>query len=308
MTFSDGQWLSADLMGEKLVYTSGKITKGQITYFNNDLLSKDYRTSDYHPYAIAPHNQMRACSGEQKAEKLLKKKVLNALDVLAAMGTPSKEAMLADKNWRLDTLTPSSVQVLTLNPTSGRALSIAGEAPKVFIGDYEEHTNLWSTPKVTLKHKKMKNAPTDFKLGLRDYMMAQVAFDHKDFTLAYHYIQMAHDGLEGTKWEVISEFYFLVFQFMKEKHKKVRASLLDQFQKVLPELPPVLQDHAWLFISRLERILHKKTRVTSENIQHPELKKVLELEGKIPLLIYHRSITLLMAPRLDLVDVLYPLS
>ncbi|PIK15898.1 hypothetical protein [Halobacteriovorax sp. JY17] len=308
MTFPDGRWLSADLMGDKLEYKTGEISKGEITYFNNDILSESLETSDYHPYAIAPHNEMRACSGREKIKNLLKKKELKDLDVLISMATPLKEATLTDDRWNLDTLTPSSVQILTLNPSKGKALSIAGEAPKIFVGNYEEHLDIWNNPSIQLKTKKLKNLPVNFKTGLRDYMMAQVAFDHKDFTLAYHHIQMAHDALEGTKWEVISEFYFLVFQFMKEKHKKVRATLLDRFQVILPGLPPVLQDHAWLYISRLERILHKTTRVSESNIKHPALKKVLSLESKIPNLLLHRSITLLMAPRLDLVDVIYPLS
>ncbi len=308
MTFPDGRWLSADLMGDKLEYKTGKISKGEITYFNNDIISKDLNTEDYHPYAIAPHNQMRACSGHEKIKQLLKKKKLIDLDVLISMGTPRKESTHLGDNWCLDTLTPSSVQVLTMNPSKGRALSIAGEAPKVFVGNYEEHSNIWNGPLIKLKSKKLKSSPLNFKLGLRDYMMAQVAFDHKDFSLAYHHIQMAHDALADTKWEVISEFYFLVFQFMKEKHKKVRATLLDRFQVILPDLPPVLQDHSWLYISRLERILHKTTRVEEKDINHPALKKVLVLENKIPTILLHRSITLLMAPRLDLVDVIYPLS
>lgn len=308
MTFPDGRWLSADLMGSELVYKTGKITKGEITYFNNDIISEKLNTEDFHPFAIAPHNKMRACAGQEKIKTLLKKKKLTDIDVLKTMGTPLKEATAADDSWNLDTLTPSSVQVLTMNPTKGRALSIAGEAPKIFTGAYEEHLDLWSNPIVNLKEKKLKNSPLNFKIGLRDYMMAQVAFDHKDFTLAYHHIQMAHDALSGTKWEAISEFYFLVFQFMKERHKKVRANLLDNFQVLLPSLPPVLQDHAWLYISRLERMLHKTTRVTESDIKHPALKKVLELENKIPNLLLHRTITILMAPRLDLVDVIYPLS
>jgi len=308
MTFPDGRWLSADLMGDKLHYETGVIEKGSITYFNNDLLDSNLKTSDYHPYAIAPHNQMRRNSGESKIKKLEKKKSLSSLDVLKAMGTPNKEAFALGDKWCLDTLTPSSVQVLALSPQRAKALSIAGEAPKVFVGAYEEHLDIWEDPQIKLIKKKINNNASEYKEGLSEYMLAQVAFDHKDFTLAYHHIQMAHDLLAQTKWEVISEFYFLVFQFMKEKHKKVRATLLDQFQVLLPDLPEVLQDHAWLFIARLERILHKSTRVSEKDIKHPALKKVLELESKIPTLILHPTITLLMAPRLDLVDIIYPLS
>lgn len=308
MTFPDGRWLSADLMGNKLEYKVGKIKKGEISYFNNDLISKELNTGDYHPYAIAPHNLMRANSGNTKIDNLLKKKSISSLDMLISMGTLDKASISTDQTWCLDTLTPSSVQVLTMTPTKGQALSIAGEAPKIFTGKYEVHSNLWEAPLINLKSRKAKESSVSLKEGLREYMMAQVSFDHKDFTLAYHHIQMAHDLLLNTKWEYISEFYFLVFQFMKEKHKKVRATLLDRFQVLLPHLPPVLQDHAWLFISRLERILHKKTRVMEENINHPALKKVLLLEERIPNIILHRSITLLMAPRLDLVDIIYPLA
>ncbi|OUR97807.1 hypothetical protein A9Q84_06295 [Halobacteriovorax marinus] len=308
MTFPDGTWLSADLMGDKLVYRTGVITKGEITYFNNDIISESYKTEDYFPYAIGPHNKMRTYSAQEKIRKLLKKKQLTDLDVLKSMGTPNKSNLKNDEVWNLDTLTPSSVHIVTMMPTKGRALSIAGNAPKLFMGKFHIHKNIWDNCTIEEKSAKSSNIPIQFQTGLRHYALAQVAFDHKDIVLAYHHIQMSHDELKGTKWEAISQFFFLVFQFMKESHSKIRSSLLEEFQVLLPDLPPVLKDHAWLFIARLERILHKSTRVTTKDIQHPALKKVFEMEMKIPNVLLHKATTLLMTPRLDLVEVIYPLS
>jgi hypothetical protein len=307
MTFADGTWLSADLMGDKLVYETGKLEKGSIKYFNNDLIDQKMHEKTFFPIGMKNHNKMRSNCGHKKLKQLLKKKTLTDIDVLKSLGTPNKVSFEDTQKWELDTLTPTSVHIVTMSPTVGKALSIAGPAPKMYSGQFFEHKDIWNRTSIILKQAKGPKYPNQLKTGLRHYSMAQVAFDHKDLIHAYHHIQMAHDELKGTRWEHISQFYFLVFQFMKEKHKKVRSNILEDFKDIRPHLPELLQDHCTLFISRLERILYKSTKVTSKDIGHEKLKRVFEVESKIPTLILHKSITMLMSPRLDLLDVIYPL-
>jgi hypothetical protein len=307
MTFPDGTWLSADLLGTDLFYETGKIEKGQVKYFNNDLLDKKLMENSFFPIGMKPHNKMRTSCGEKKTKELAKKKSLTDLDILKSLGTPKKQSYEDTHKWALGTLTPTSVHVVTMTPTKGKALSITGSAPKLYCGQYAQHTNLWERASIGIKQAKGPKYPIQLKSGLRHYGLAQVAFDHKDLIHAYHHIQMAHDELKGTKWEHISRFYFLVFQFMKETHKKVRSSVLEEFKDVQPHLPELLQDHCYLFIMRLERILYKTSKVSRDDINNDYLKTIYDVESKIPNLLLHRSITILMSPRLDLLDVIYPL-
>ncbi|WP_127717630.1 hypothetical protein [Halobacteriovorax sp. HLS] len=307
MTFADGTWLSADLMGDKLVYETGKITKGEIKYFNNELIDEELHKRSFFPIGMKNHNSMRSDCGNKKVSDLSKKKKISDLDILKSLGTPQKISYEDTLDWKLGTLTPTSVHIVTMSPMKARALSINGIAPKLYSGQYLEHTELWDKPNFKLKQSRAQKYPPQLKSGLRHYALAQVSFDHKDLIHAYHHIQMAHDELKGTKWEHISFFYFLVFQFMKEKHKKVRSSILEDFKDIHDKLPELLQDHCVLFIWRLERILYKSSKITENDIKNTTLKNVFRVEQKIPGLILHRTTTLLMSPRLDLLDVIYPL-
>ena len=307
MTFPDGTWLSADLLGDKLSYETGKIEKGSIKYFNNELLDPELHKREYFPIGMKNHNSMRTDCGQKKISDLAKKKKLSDIDVLKSLGTPQKVSYENKESWKLGTLTPTSVHIVTMSPNAAKALSIVGEAPKLYSGMYLEHNDLWSRPSFNLKQSKAQKYPPQLKSGLRHYALAQVAFDHKDLIHAYHHIQMAHDELKGTKWEHISFFYFLVFQFMKEKHKKVRSAILEDFKEVRKYLPELLQDHCTLFILRLERILYKTSKINENDIKNETLKDILRVEQKIPNILLHRTITLLMSPRLDLLDVIYPL-
>ena len=307
MTFPDGSWLSADLLGNELYYESGKILKGEVKYFNNDLLDEKLGEKSFFPIGMKPHNQMRSSCGLKKVKALSKKKNISDLEVLKSLGTPQRDSYEDKDSWALDTLTPTSVHVVTMTPTKARALSITGEAPKIYDGKYALHEDVWNRTSIEIKKSKGAKYPLQLKSGLRHYAMAQVSFDHKDLVHAYHHIQMAHDELKGTKWEHISMFYFLVFQFMKEGHKKIRSSVLEEFKELSPNLPPLLQDHCSLFIMRLERILYKSSKITIDDIENTYLKNIFNIESKIPNIILHRTITTLMSPRLDLLDVIYPL-
>jgi hypothetical protein len=70
-------------------------------------------------------------------------------------------------------------------------------------------------------------------------------------------------------------------------------------------LPQTLNDHCLLFIGRLERILKTEKTMQENQIVHPKLRAVYDLELKIPRILFHPTTKKMIVPRLDIMDVIY---
>ena len=136
-------------------------------------------------------------------------------------------------------------------------------------------------------------------------MEAQIGFDLRDSQKVYHHLQFAIDHFDNHIEQGMAKFYFLVSQYMYETHEKVLANILHDFKILEGNLPQTLNDHCLLFIGRLEKILNLHPSVQEDKIQHQKLREILQLESKIPRLIFHFSTKMMIIPRIDILDIIY---
>ena len=266
---------------------------------------KHTEQKNFIPHGIHQYNQMRLDIAEKKIEKLKKEKEMSSLKLIKAMGSFHPQRSKKTNQWKCDTVTASSVTVCTMNPKAGEALYLPGPAPKFFVKDVLKISQAFKDPiQKIISGAKSKTKESKFN-GYRDMMNAQVNFDQSNYHEAYHHMQMAIDDFEGMPEQNIALFFFKIFQYIHEPHMKMRQKLLHDFQELRGVLPPYLNDHCLLFIYRLEKIIHGKSDINEQDIQHETLKKVLAFEQKMPRLLFHKATSILMSPRIDTLDVIY---
>ena len=210
------------------------------------------------------------------------------------------------EDYLMDTLTPSSLTVMTMNPTAASALYLDGPAPKLFRDNIISLNDCFNNPTQKLeKNKKHHVVTDDYYQGVVALMKAQKGFDLKDAQVIYHNLQFSIDHLENQLERCLPVFYFLVAQYIFESHPKVLTTLLHDFKKLEGHLPQTLNDHCLLFIGRLERILQIPSTLEEDKIIHPKLRAIYNLELKIPRTVFHATTKNMIVPRLDILDVIY---
>ena len=309
MGFQDGKILSAELDGELFHYNPHQISEKKMHYFCNVRENPNMISNETLPYGFNEYNQMRLNIRSLKEKKFLsasKSKSWSAEKLIRFMGTSYDQGKIESQDWQMDPLTPSTLQTVAMIPGIGEALFLPGKAPKFFNGEIISIENAFNEPKTQIKHIKGKVDPSAYQKGTYHYMQSQVAHDLGDYHHCYHHIQLAIDFFGEHPMGNIALFYFSVFQYIHEEHKKVLSNLLKNFKSLDGFLPTYLADHNSLFIARLEKILKNKITIGIDEIQHPSLQKVFEFEKSMPLLLFHKSTSKLMAPRLELLDIIYP--
>ncbi len=304
MGFPGGEVLEAEIDGDQLHYRTHQATPEKILYFCNERFTEADRRQQLTPYGFQHFNEMRIESARKK-EKIFNKssKTWSAEKLLRFQGFALEQKR---GSWIADTLTPSSLQNICLIPQEQEALSITGEAPKFFNQKAWSLTQTFSQANSKMANIRGKSNSPHYQRGLRYFMMAQVAHDKGDIHSIYHNIQLAIDFFKDDSYQKIAQFYFLVFQYIHESHKKTLSAILTGFRDLEGKLPPYLNDHCALFIARLEKITMGNTTVGIDEIQNPNLQRVFELEMKMPKLFFHTATKKLMAPRLELLDIFYP--
>lgn len=308
MGFSSGQVLSAEIDGENLDYNIHQATPEKLIYFCNERENKNLITHEHIPYGFQHYNEMRKEMRTRKLKTLgfNKQKGWSAEKLIRFMGVADELEGIPSKKWKADPMTPASLQNICLIPDRGEALVITGRAPKFFTGEVAHITDAFTRPQVKeLKIKGNTNSDS-YRKAVFHTMQAQVAQDKGDDHQAYHHIQLACDMFGENPYATITRFYFLVFQYMHETHKKSLSQLLGDFKELEGKLPSYLEDHNRLFIARLEKILKGQTSVGIDEIQHPALQRVYEFEKKMPRLLFHKVTRELMAPRIDILEIIYP--
>jgi transposase len=235
-----------------------------------------------------------------------KDKEWNAEKLLRYQGFALEQRTKQSQQWIADTLTPSSLQNVCMIPALGEALAIPGEAPKFFNGEAWSLTKTFSAVESKIVKLRGKSNSPHYQKGLGHFMRSQVAHDTGDIHGVYHNIQLAIDYFDGDAYQVVARFYFLVFQYIHEDHRKTLSSTLNGFKELDGKLPPYLNDHCTLFIARLEKITRGSTTVGIDEIQNLNLQRIFDFEMKMPRLLFHRATRELMAPRLELLDIFYP--
>lgn len=302
--FKSGEVLTADLMGDELFYREHQLEPGKIIYVNNKLENQDLNQSDYFPFGISEYNDFREEVALERIEKFTNGKgPLTDENLLQVMSSPTKSKK--GKPLRPDPTTISSLGISTFNPTTGKALIIKGQAPKYFHGDALQIKNAWDSLETEDIKISSKKVDAHYRQGMRHLMLAQVAFDKLEHQDIYHHLQMSIELLRDFPEKNLAQFYFLVFQYMGEKHEKIRSSLLDKFKELEGTLTPYLEDNRKLFIYRLERLTKVGITVTEGDFNNEKIKTLFLEEEKLPNFLLHQATTLLLNPRIDLWDVIH---
>jgi hypothetical protein len=312
MTFKNGDVLACDLGGENSFINEQTVPDKGALYFCNHLEDKRINQTQFLPLGFNQYNLMREKVATQKIANFSLKNKSNPspLELLQLMSTPLDQNLKNNfQNFNLDNLTPSSLSVMTMNPTDGSALYLGGLAPKVFSDNVIEIKDAFGRiNKSSVKIKKDSEFDPEYRLGLHAIMEAQKGFDSHDSVEIYHQLQMSIDHLEHYPEKKLAEFYFLIAQYLYESHQKVLANLLNEFIKFEGNLPPYLNDHCLMFIGRLERILKMASRMEEDKIQNLKLREIYQTELKIPRAVFHLTSKKMMIPRIDILDIIYVLT
>lgn len=308
LSFPNGEVLSWEMNGEEFCYNQHQIEPGKLLFFCNQREDLSMENKEVLPYGFTAYNKMRLDMQSKKSTKFTKaiKNKWSAEKLLRYMGTADEQRKVKSTQWQADPMTPATLQNIVMIPKTGEALFIPGSAPKFFNGEVGHLKGAFEKAELSLASVRGKANDKFYQKGVTHYMQAQVAQDLKNPHQVYHHLQMAIEYFENNPYQVIAKFFFHVFQYMYEDHNKVLSQLLLDFKSLEEKLPSYLKDHCLLFIARLEKILKGKTSIGIDEIHHPSLQKIFEFETKMPRLLFHNTTREFMAPRLELLEILYP--
>ena len=306
MSFKNGDILSMDVSGKETYSQKYSLEPGEVIYLCNSLNNKKIDQGDLLPYGMANFNEMRSKVASQKIKEFKKKGKFSAEELIKMMGRIYEKQNKKPEKFLYDPLTPSTIQTTVMCPSSEEALFLPGPSPKFFNNEALYFSKAWGNKiKQKLKPLKGKTTPKNMQKAHHAMMASQVAMDFNDLHTAYHQVQKAN-VLYGTRHEAnMAQFFFLVYQYINEGHTKQRAQLLKSFKGMEEVLPPYLKDHCLLFIARLEKLTKGQTSIGIDEIQNNQLQKVFDFEMKMPNLLFHKTTSVMMNPRIDILDIIY---
>ncbi|MEC8623550.1 MAG: hypothetical protein VXY34_01925 [Bdellovibrionota bacterium] len=310
--FADGQVLEVDLRGEEIFINEFRLEENQILYFNNINLGNHTEEDDsyFMPYGVPSFCQMRKDTAEEEIQSFFEtKKEKSSLNLLKLLSFPKNQKTNL-KDWKLSPITQSSISCSTFNLNDEESLFIPGPAPKYIRKEISQFKNIWSRKplqeKVTLKSdKKLSFITNKYHQGMKELISAQTFYDKHDFHMAYHFIQASIETLDKLPEKFIAKFFFAVFEFIHEPHTKARGLILQEFKELKGKLPSYLNDHCLLFINRLQVLISGYSSLSPMRINHIGLREVFYFERNIPRILLYKTISPLMRPRIELLDVIY---
>lgn len=252
------------------------------------------------PYGIESYCLMRSKSAQTKIKKLTAKRWKDE-DILKLVSTLKPKKGESAQKWNLDPLTFSTVACLILNPSEQKALFNLGSAPKMFNGQIQCFSNIFSA----LQTKVVTKSASSINPGFSHLIQAQKDFDLGRPPQWAHEIQMAMEYFKHHQESYIAHFYYLVFRYLTDTTKKQRTMQLQEWALLENKLPPYLEDHRLLFLSRLSVLLNSQKTVTESHFKHPELKRIFNIEQKMPKMLLYPITHSLTYPRADILDVIY---
>lgn len=298
----NGEVASLDVRGREIYQEKFDLREYPYLYFNNRPLLKDPAFKQTQPYGSLQQCKMRRDSLTKRI-KAAKGKEFSDLDALLLLTTVNESKAAGAKNWKMDAVTPSSVQAAVFENKAMRTLSLPGPGPKIFSGRYLERTDVFAASKARIKKAKAKN-DADFVRAYRYLAGFQSHLDAGEIEKAYHEIQMAVGlfGQRPEKW--VALFYFKTLEYLWENDKKDLAYLHEDFVALAGRLPEYLEDHRILFKMRLEKLLGHDIEDSASKVKNPNLKVLFEKERKLrPQAL--KALRKVIFPRIEILDVLY---
>ncbi len=294
---ANGEAACVDINGSDYYQEKFDLYDHEYLYFNNRPLLYKKPMDHLQPYGNHIQCQMRRDRVEEQMKKVKKRDAITGLEVLGQMNN-SKSL----KNWKLAPTTPSSIQLVSMEAKNQTAKFVVGEAPKLFKGHYVELKNVFTNFTQTESKNKKKN--TKLERAYKRWSRFQSYIDLGDISKAYHEIQMAELEMEGYPEQHISQFYFLVTEYIFESDKRDLIYLLRDFESLIGKLPEYLEDHCHLFILRLTKLVGLKIDELKPNIKNIKLKEIYNREKNLNGLAL-KGFKKLIFPRIEILDIIY---
>lgn len=304
LSFASGDILSIDVTGDKISKIEGHVGDGETFYFNNRPIEQNNFTKLCQPYAHAQYCQMRSASIKSRLQ-VKKDKAWDELKVIETLASPQAEKADSAKDWKLGTLTYSSVQVVAMNAKAGRAAMIPGPAPKFWLGKAISHQKIWEVLELRPVEKKTRLIDQNYLDGRSHYTHALYFADQKKRRETYHHLQMAMEYLREYPEYWIARFFFNYFQLQDQSVRKEQELLIKHLQEDMAHLPEGLCDHAKLALARLERLTLGQSLIQADEINNDALRDLYLFEMKLKPYVL-KMLKKMSHPRLDCLDIIYP--
>lgn len=293
----NGEVACVDIHGGEYYQEKFDLNDHKYLYFNNRPLL--YKKPMEH---LQPYGNHRHCNArKENLDKLISRESdfdeMTGLKVLGQIKTNK-----SSKDFQLGPLTPSSIQLVSMQAANQKAHFVQGDGPKFFYGKCVELTDVFENFEAK-NIKEKKKIPADLAPFSR-WTRYQTNIDIGNISLAYHEIQMAQLEMKGSPREKISQFYFLVTEYIFENDKRDYTFLLQEFESLIGMLPPYLEDHLHLFILRLHKLLGLNTEQLKPEFNHQKLKELYGREKNLNSLAL-RGFKKLIFPRIDIFDIIY---
>lgn len=325
LSFKNNQILECDITKNGPVYNQYNLKEKEILYFNNHLIDKQINEKKLFPYGLYYYSKMRNLSVQghiQHYQNLIQTKSAHE-KLLYHMCFPRmqqaiKESDIKTKDastWNLYPLTIASTAISTMS-TAGEFSAILGDAPKSLTNDVSYFQNIWKniddqiTIEIPLSIDNNQNINNknyiNFTQGMHRLAAAQKAIDENDLNLAYHHFQISlQEHFVNTQEHTIYSMFFNALRFIHENDKRTQYTILENFKLLNNKLPLYLQDHAHLFIDRLERILSIDQTVKYSLLKTAPAKITYKIEKKIPDILLHKILSKSIQIKMDICDIIY---
>lgn len=289
--------VTIDIKGKEIYQEKFDLNDHPYLYFNNRPLLHKKTHSTLQPYGNADQCKMRRSQLKKTMNKMKDRTLHSAIDILTHI--PQTKDV---KNWNLAPLTPSSIQVVAMNPVQKQAIMVLGEAPKTVHNNVLQLENVFhKTNKDIIKSKKKQNK--HHKAYAR-WSKFQTHLDHGQLPAAYHHIQMAIEEFRGYPESDISQFFFLSLEYIYEGDKRDLSYLLKSFESLQYKLPAYLEDHRQLFVMRISKLIGLEIDKAKFKIKHPALKDIFDKEYELNAMAL-KVLKKFIFPRIEILDIVY---
>ncbi|MBF0363155.1 MAG: hypothetical protein HQK49_19190 [Oligoflexia bacterium] len=303
MTFANGEMLSVDLDGDKFYYQREFLKNNNFVYVNNLHIEQNEsaKLKNLLPIGNKNYCEMRRESAfekinqgkeqEQEQEQEKEKEKEKEIEMLKILGNPLIKLASDASEWKINTITTVSIQLLTMNAIKGEVYFVAGKFPKMLFEKVYIYNNIWDKNNRNVQVKQIKNSyyhqfdpqvVRSYRNGFIHLAKAQFAFEQKELQTAYHSIQLAIEYFDQFEEKYIASFYFFVFQYIHDDKKKNLALLLQSFKDIKNKVPSFLQNHVKLFIFRIEMLLNGNSVIHADDFEDLYFKKLYTFERKLP--------------------------
>lgn len=301
----DGEVLNLDICGDQIQRQEFQLRAGEILYFNNQPLTAGPHRPTCTPLGMTNYCQMRHESAQAKISLLKKKKTpLKDIDLLKLLARPKIKKAKTALNWTIDTVTPSSLHVVTMNPSAEQIHLTHDHAPAYLNQDLIKIERYWGEHLISEIKSGLSPLPENYLKGMAEVAKTVSFLEFGKDHQAHHAIQLATHYLSDYPDGKLAQFFHAGLQYVSLDRNTDLANLHKRFVGLAKILPEHFKQHCYLFIARLERILGLQNSIQPKKFKLEEYQELFELEQKLPLPVLKLT-RHLIKPRFDIYDFIY---